>query len=615
MRKALQRLLVLALLALPCAASAAGNCGIYAHKRNDPQGQLYAGTQAGYNSAKSAVGTNGSIFIYGGCEGQIDYGTIPDSVAVFVYDSGSLKMLGNRQTAVIPRLGPQSSPNEGGAVRIVDGVTFRATSAGIQAAIDDLPARGGMVLLPDTLYTGTATIYTPCDRPVLIVGLGPVSGGPKGTEIINTAGTDVIRLRGDRDQLIGVTVTGNATAAANEETGRGVVIGRRNMTDPYKGLGNEVTLGGGYPIVHVTLDHVNTKNTGGWGIFFSGYGKLSDGTTDESNPSAGVTLSIWNQVNFCTVQGVKKYGCVWMGKGCTTTTFKDCDFGMTIGKGGNNAYYAYLRENVSTQFEGCTFEGWAGGTKPWVYLFSAQAVTLRDPHFEEDAGDAGTATNPWFIQASDGCMGLVIERPFFGRHGSTSAGKPRLIQLGTVFDCTIISPTAFSATDLLPGGTWVERNHFDLGSTGWGVNLVGRGTLLNYNGDHYTIQVANVPPTSVMSGYNGTKIPAHTDADAANGARQMAFPGNLWVNNDVGGSSSAIDAAEWYASGSGGAGAGHRLFNNAPTMTRAQRDAGHPWVNGDIILISNPSVAGRDVQIRLGGAWYWLTRTVNVSGD
>lgn len=58
-----------------------------------------------------------------------------------------------------PRLGPYSTSTTGGAIRIVDGVTFPITGAGIQSAINDLPNRGGTVILPaDSILCGSTSI-------------------------------------------------------------------------------------------------------------------------------------------------------------------------------------------------------------------------------------------------------------------------------------------------------------------------------------------------------------------------------------------------------------------------------------------------------------------------
>ena len=79
--------LLTAILVPTPAYTFSGTCAIWAHKRNAFIATNYPGTQAGFDAAKAAMGTNGSIFIYGGCEGSITIGTLQDSVFVYAYDS------------------------------------------------------------------------------------------------------------------------------------------------------------------------------------------------------------------------------------------------------------------------------------------------------------------------------------------------------------------------------------------------------------------------------------------------------------------------------------------------------------------------------------------------
>lgn len=74
-------------------------------------------------------------------------------------------LIGSTGTALIPRLGPASSTDTGGAMRIIEGVTFPLTGAGIQVAINDLPVGGGIVLL------GSSTSYTLSSNLSVVSGL------------------------------------------------------------------------------------------------------------------------------------------------------------------------------------------------------------------------------------------------------------------------------------------------------------------------------------------------------------------------------------------------------------------------------------------------------------
>lgn len=199
----MRRILLLASIALLWVSSAAaytGCRGIWYNAAGQFPSTPVAGTQAGFDAAKTAVGQKGSIWLYPGCEGFISIGTLPDSVTVYLYDGGKwtvyskgasfrdragterLKVdsLGVSVTGkatvsdslrtprvmatngIISRLGPQSSPTSGGAIRIVDGVTFPSTMAGIQSATTEIGAVGrGRLIVSPGLYTVDAVVELP----------------------------------------------------------------------------------------------------------------------------------------------------------------------------------------------------------------------------------------------------------------------------------------------------------------------------------------------------------------------------------------------------------------------------------------------------------------------
>lgn len=189
---------VLGLWASESSAVLSGQCAIWAYKRAALIPKNFPGSQVGYDSAKVYVGKNGLIMIHPGCEGIIAYGTLSDSVLVYDLSKGEMKLAGARATTITPRLGPASSAGSGGAIRIVDGVTFPMTRDGIRAAINDLPAvtdgnssvngssHAGTVVLTSGEYSGTGTI--PLHRGLTIIGQGDASG------ILVSSATDTVFL-------------------------------------------------------------------------------------------------------------------------------------------------------------------------------------------------------------------------------------------------------------------------------------------------------------------------------------------------------------------------------------------------------------------------------------
>lgn len=147
-------------------AAYTGNCAIWAMKRPTAQSEyvskFYEGSQTGYDAAKAWAAPNGYIQIFPGCDGQINLGTFTDSVQVNYQDAGSWKTAGARATVVAPRLGPASSPTTGGAIRIVDGVTFSSDSTGVKAALAEVgTVGGGMVIVPRANITFSSYLNVP----------------------------------------------------------------------------------------------------------------------------------------------------------------------------------------------------------------------------------------------------------------------------------------------------------------------------------------------------------------------------------------------------------------------------------------------------------------------
>jgi hypothetical protein len=233
-RNILKRLLLLAFLVWPstaCATAYSGDCSIWASRHPTSQteysAKFFAGTQAGFDAAKIWVGTNGIITINPGCEGEITTGALSDSVQVLWHDSGGVKRLGPRQTLSIGRLGPPSSGTTGGAIRIVDGIAFALTVAGVQAAIDECSAAGGgTVMVPANANILLATTPIILKDKVALEGFGEKTHD-NGSMFISNASTNLsfAIVAGDTTgtqhlfQLDGVTIDGNKSAGARIDAG------------------------------------------------------------------------------------------------------------------------------------------------------------------------------------------------------------------------------------------------------------------------------------------------------------------------------------------------------------------------------------------------------------
>jgi hypothetical protein len=114
------------------------------------------------------------------------------------------------------------------------------------------------------------------------------------------------------------------------------------------------------------------------------------------------------------------------------------------------------------------------------------------------------------------------------------------------------------------------------------------------------IQIANLPREASAFGRTLNRLPGTTDLElSAVEVRKLARQnGNLVMNWALSQDGSEIGNAMYYW---GGAHDGWRLFNNAPTLSSAQRDARSGWVQGDIIYNSDSTVQA--LQVWIGTTW------------
>lgn len=156
-RRALTGLLVSVLLLLASRAFALSGAGaVVAMKNGDFVVRYFNGTQAGIDSAVVYCTPGGSVQLGPGLEALKP--TSPPPATVLVLRTGSAGWEVSGRGVVTPRLGPPSSASSGGAIRIVEGVTFPLTVAGAQAAIDECYALGGgEVWLPENANILLAT--------------------------------------------------------------------------------------------------------------------------------------------------------------------------------------------------------------------------------------------------------------------------------------------------------------------------------------------------------------------------------------------------------------------------------------------------------------------------
>ena len=175
----MRRLLLAALLLLatPAHAVTGGAGAIYPMKRGEFWNRSTPGDAAGILAADAYMNPTGFTWLGPGTEGLTipayrpgcmyfaywydgfrfqgaPFRFFPDGVERARIDSLGITAANVR----VARIGPASSSTAGGAVRVIDGVIFATSFVGVKAAIDDLPATGGKVVVPAGTYLGSAAI-------------------------------------------------------------------------------------------------------------------------------------------------------------------------------------------------------------------------------------------------------------------------------------------------------------------------------------------------------------------------------------------------------------------------------------------------------------------------
>lgn len=198
-----------------------GDCVIW----GQPNGQYlptpYPGDSTGFGRARDAcIRKGGGVITIGpGCESVVT--TYPNGANILVvkyFGSGwiadpfslSATTFANLRIA---RLGPTSGAGTGGAVRIIEGSTFSQTGAGVQAAHDDLPATGGLIIVTGGTYNYTSTINITKSN-VTIQGMGGSA-----SKFVNShaTGVDAFLVTGGNCTITGIEIDGqNGTKIEGE---------------------------------------------------------------------------------------------------------------------------------------------------------------------------------------------------------------------------------------------------------------------------------------------------------------------------------------------------------------------------------------------------------------
>jgi hypothetical protein len=185
-------------------------------------------------------------------------------------------------TGVFPRIGPVSSTTAGGALRIIDGVMFPLTVAGVQAALDECETvGGGTVKIPSA--AGIAVTSTSVKIPNRVRLSGHGQQGSTAT-FIASASTNVSAMVENKTQdgtqayayIEHVQINGNKSSGALVTAGlylKSVYVGSRIKDTLVIGCsGNGIKLDGGAAagLGQIVLDNIIVSTSNDHNILITG---------------------------------------------------------------------------------------------------------------------------------------------------------------------------------------------------------------------------------------------------------------------------------------------------------------------------------------------------------
>ncbi len=276
----------------------------------------------------------------------------------------------------------------------------------IQAAIDSLPATGGVVYAPSGTYNVTTTTI-PENKPVHLMG----DGADRTILFCADPELDILRIESSLTTIENLTIKGPYLVPSEPNIrGRGVVIGiPGNTIDALR---------------RVSIIGCRIVDTASWALYLRG--------TGDSVPVDPERLLIWGQFERTDFQHNRTGGLVEVRVGNNGNAFKNCSFTQFHGP----ALNAFGASSLSLQT--CTFEDKLDDAVAYVMLDSDNNVLLDscwfEQHFSEDL------TKPFIhVGVANACHEVAIHNCRFVRQ---TGDLPRLIQVDSNSKgVSIVNPT------------------------------------------------------------------------------------------------------------------------------------------------------------------------------
>ena len=245
----------------------------------------------------------------------------------------------------------------------------------IQAAIDALPAAGGVVYVTGTHVTN-ATIVIPKDKAVHLIGDGPA------VSVISCPdpNRDILWVKGSYSTIENLTVKGPGVPGP----GRGVVLGLLASDQPTDVLRRVSIIG-----CEVTM-------TASWAL------KFIDVDGPDKDPLH--SLSIWSHIERTVFSLNQTAGLVEIGNGNTTAVFLNCAICHFRGSGST----ASASQRLSLL--DVTFEDKKDDSSPYLILDGVDNAMVSGPWFETH--DASDLTQPFIhIGPAQPCRDVSVVEP------------------------------------------------------------------------------------------------------------------------------------------------------------------------------------------------------------
>ncbi|HJW75897.1 MAG TPA: hypothetical protein VJ787_09540 [Thermoleophilia bacterium] len=264
----------------------------------------------------------------------------------------------------------------------------------IQAAIDALPAAGGVVIVPPGDYDeNTTPAMSALTLPTRTILCG---SGIHATKLLyNADAGSAISMQSSNSSLRDFSIVGPGTGSV----AKGIVVGKPGET-----------------LSNILLDNVAVVDVPECGLYFMG-GEVPGGT---NVIQCSVRSSHFQGVVATTGANLR------IGTWCTTIAFADCGFGLTRGydaelngpvgttfdrcvfETGTYDNQALVKGSLlgSTHFNNCWFETHGNLTHYCVDVTTAVGLHLRDCYLARDTGNAARLLN-----LSGNCRDIVVESP------------------------------------------------------------------------------------------------------------------------------------------------------------------------------------------------------------